>query len=125
MEREHGDCVGLACEDVIGKPSPAPRMATTAAEVTVLEGKYAHLRKLSTKVRVLAFPWIVSVPKSTDRSTRIVNVFVAALGLVLASPLFLLIGIAIKLTSRGPVFYKQTRVGLDRRWNRQSSHENL
>jgi lipopolysaccharide/colanic/teichoic acid biosynthesis glycosyltransferase len=100
-------------------------MATTAAEVTVLEGKYAKARTFSRKVRVLAFPWTVSVPKSTDQSTRIVNVFVAALGLVLASPLFLLIAIAIKLTSRGPVFYKQTRIGLDRRWNRQSSHENL
>jgi exopolysaccharide biosynthesis polyprenyl glycosylphosphotransferase len=37
------------------------------------------------------------------------------IGLLLLSPLFLLIAVAIKLTSRGPVFYRQERVGLDGR----------
>ncbi|MFI4983667.1 MAG: sugar transferase [Rickettsiales bacterium] len=36
----------------------------------------------------------------------------AALGLILLSPLFLLLAIAIKLESKGAVFYLQTRVGL-------------
>jgi len=40
---------------------------------------------------------------------------VAALGLVLAFPVMLLIAALIKLTSRGPVLFTQTRVGLDRR----------
>jgi exopolysaccharide biosynthesis polyprenyl glycosylphosphotransferase len=31
--------------------------------------------------------------------------------LVVASPVFLAIGLAVKLTSKGPVFYRQTRVG--------------
>jgi lipopolysaccharide/colanic/teichoic acid biosynthesis glycosyltransferase len=44
-----------------------------------------------------------------------VNVFVAAIGLLLAVPWLVLIAVAIKLTSRGPVVYTQTRVGLDRR----------
>ena len=35
--------------------------------------------------------------------------------LVLLSPLFILTALAIKLTSRGPIFYKQERVGLDNR----------
>ena len=30
----------------------------------------------------------------------------------------MLVAIAVKLTSPGPVFYTQTRVGADRRWNR-------
>jgi exopolysaccharide biosynthesis polyprenyl glycosylphosphotransferase len=34
-------------------------------------------------------------------------------GLLLVSPFFLLIAILVKLTSRGPIFYVQTRVGLD------------
>ena len=37
------------------------------------------------------------------------------MGLVVLTPLLLLIAVAIKLTSRGPVFYTQERVGLDRR----------
>ncbi len=43
---------------------------------------------------------------------RFVDVVVAALALLLVSPLFLLLSALIKLTSRGPVFYRQTRCGL-------------
>jgi lipopolysaccharide/colanic/teichoic acid biosynthesis glycosyltransferase len=40
---------------------------------------------------------------------------VAILVLVALSPLFAIVALAIKLTSPGPVFYRQERVGLDRR----------
>ena len=46
---------------------------------------------------------------------RIINVTLAIAGLILALPLMLLCGLLIKLTSPGPVFYSQARVGLDRR----------
>ena len=46
---------------------------------------------------------------------RFVNIVAAAVGIVLALPLMLLIAVLIKLTSRGPVLFTQTRVGLDRR----------
>ncbi len=46
---------------------------------------------------------------------RVLNVIVAFVGLVITMPVWLLIAAAIKLTSRGPVFYTQTRVGLDSR----------
>lgn len=46
---------------------------------------------------------------------RALNVIVALLGLLITFPVWLLIAAAIKLTSRGPVFYTQTRVGLDSR----------
>jgi lipopolysaccharide/colanic/teichoic acid biosynthesis glycosyltransferase len=49
------------------------------------------------------------------RASRIVNFVLAAVALFFALPLLLLIAIAIKLTSRGPVLYTQERVGLDRR----------
>jgi lipopolysaccharide/colanic/teichoic acid biosynthesis glycosyltransferase len=47
-----------------------------------------------------------------------VNVFLAALALVIVSPVLLVVAALVKLTSRGPVFYTQTRVGLDRRQDR-------
>jgi lipopolysaccharide/colanic/teichoic acid biosynthesis glycosyltransferase len=50
-----------------------------------------------------------------DRGRRALNVVVAAVGLVVSAPLMLAIGLLIKLTSRGPMLYRQTRVGLDRR----------
>jgi lipopolysaccharide/colanic/teichoic acid biosynthesis glycosyltransferase len=42
---------------------------------------------------------------------RAINVFIAALALAILSPLLLVAAIAIKLTSPGPVVYRQRRVG--------------
>jgi exopolysaccharide biosynthesis polyprenyl glycosylphosphotransferase len=41
---------------------------------------------------------------------RAMDIIIAALGLAILSPVWLVIGIIIKLDSRGPVFYKQTRL---------------
>ena len=41
---------------------------------------------------------------------RLVDIFGAIIGLVVLSPIFLIIGIVIKLSDRGPVFYIQNRV---------------
>ena len=49
------------------------------------------------------------------RARRILNVAVAAVGIVLTLPFMVFIAVAIKLTSRGPVIYRQPRVGVDRR----------
>lgn len=57
-------------------------------------------------------PWELA---RRDNGRRMLNVAVAALGLVLSLPLMLVIAAVIKLTSRGAVFYRQTRVGLERR----------
>jgi lipopolysaccharide/colanic/teichoic acid biosynthesis glycosyltransferase len=53
-----------------------------------------------------------------ERVRRSINVAVAALGLLASMPLMLVIAAAIRLTSRGPILYTQTRVGLDRRGGR-------
>lgn len=42
---------------------------------------------------------------------RLFDLLVAGAGLVLLAPLLVLIALAIKLDSRGPVFYRQQRVG--------------
>ena len=42
---------------------------------------------------------------------RAVDILIAALALILLSPLLLIAAIAIKLGSRGPVIYRQRRVG--------------
>ena len=47
--------------------------------------------------------------------TRALDLVLAALMLVLAAPLILLAAIAIRLESRGPVVFRQRRVGLDGR----------
>lgn len=50
-------------------------------------------------------------PKPLAPSKRWFDLIVASLGLLLLSPLLLLIALAIKLTSRGPIFYTRPRVG--------------
>ena len=44
-----------------------------------------------------------------------VDYMVAAIGLILHLPLFILVSFAIKISSQGPVFYKQERCGLNGR----------
>ncbi len=57
----------------------------------------------------------------SERVNRTANIFLkiiidrllAFTGMIILSPFFLFIGIGIKLTSKGPILYKQTRVGRD------------
>lgn len=46
---------------------------------------------------------------------RLLNVVVALVGLIATVPLMLLIALAVRLTSAGPVRFVQTRIGIDRR----------
>jgi lipopolysaccharide/colanic/teichoic acid biosynthesis glycosyltransferase len=51
------------------------------------------------------------VRKSFERLKRMIDVFFALVGLVFASPIIFVAGLLIKLTSRGPIIYRQERVG--------------
>jgi len=62
--------------------------------------------------------------KPSELLRRWVSVSVAAIGLLLTAPLMAAIALGIKLTSRGPVFFKQTRIGFDRRAGKQSLDPN-
>ena len=44
---------------------------------------------------------------------RITDIFGSLIGLIIASPILVIIAIAIKLTSKGPVFFRQERLGKD------------
>jgi lipopolysaccharide/colanic/teichoic acid biosynthesis glycosyltransferase len=68
-----------------------------AARLSSLEGHFTH---------TLARP---------NRASDIVQYGLAAIGLVLTVPLFLVIGLLIKSTSPGPVLYRGLRVGKDGR----------
>ena len=59
-----------------------------------------------------------------EAAIRILNIIVASVGVIATAPLSLVIAALIKLTSRGPVFYVQTRVGVDRRGSRRSGVAN-
>jgi lipopolysaccharide/colanic/teichoic acid biosynthesis glycosyltransferase len=51
----------------------------------------------------------------SNLACRLMNIAIASVALVLVSPVMLVFAILIKLTSPGPIFYSQARVGIDRR----------
>jgi lipopolysaccharide/colanic/teichoic acid biosynthesis glycosyltransferase len=70
--------------------------------------------------------WTAAPPRARTASSRsaeearlrILNVAVAAVGIVITAPVMLLTALIVKLTSPGPVIFRQTRVGVDRRGSR-------
>lgn len=66
-----------------------------------------------------ALPMIRLFREPLSSSARIIkrasDIIIASIALALLTPLWLIIAIVIKLDSRGPVFYKQERVGMDGR----------
>ena len=54
-------------------------------------------------------------PRPVTRGRRVFDVVGAILAILLLAPAFLLVGLAVRLTSPGPIFYRQTRVGINRR----------
>lgn len=51
------------------------------------------------------------VTQMKKKAKRCTDLLLAAVGLLIASPLFPLIALAIRLTSAGPIFFRQERVG--------------
>lgn len=91
-------------------------MSTTYAETgSSIARRYRAVGVRAEPFREIPVRWRSREHLARDRACRAINVAVAVLGLVLALPLILLIGLAVKLTSPGPVIYRQPRVGLDRR----------
>src|SRR5688572_9915615 len=57
-----------------------------------------------------------ALEERSERLIRAANVVVAFVGLVLLAPVMVVLAVLVRLTSAGPAFYSQTRVGVDRRW---------
>lgn len=55
----------------------------------------------------------------SELANRLLNVTLASVALVLLMPLLMVVALAVKLTSPGPIFYTQARVGIDRRGRRK------
>jgi lipopolysaccharide/colanic/teichoic acid biosynthesis glycosyltransferase len=72
----------------------------------------ARLTYHSAEARVLAHE------PGRERARRVLNVVVAVVGLLATLPVMAVIAALVRFTSRGPVFFRQTRVGLDRRGGR-------
>ncbi|MEQ1692029.1 MAG: sugar transferase [Gemmatimonas sp.] len=64
-------------------------------------------------------PWDDFEPRErSEFVSRLFNCVLALVLFIVASPVMVLTALVIRLSSRGPVLYAQTRVGVDRRWAR-------
>lgn len=59
---------------------------------------------------------IASLINPRAMAKRTIDVLGASFGLVISIPLWIVIPLAVRLDSKGPVFYSQVRVGRNRRW---------
>jgi lipopolysaccharide/colanic/teichoic acid biosynthesis glycosyltransferase len=73
----------------------------------------ADLPRASTRAEAAGDPALSYVPRTfyQRHGKRIFDLLISAVLFILLSPLFLALALAIKLESRGPVFYVSTRLG--------------
>lgn len=96
------------------RPRTTPSPFTSAGPADV-----RFERRTSGAIAMAASATVDVVPRErSEIVNRVVNVALASVAIVAVAPVMALVAVAVKLTSRGPIFYTQTRVGIDRRWNR-------
>ena len=104
----------------------AQRSQHIRAEIQALQAYIDHqvnvIRRRSEFRLAKAQSVPVDHPHNREGARRALNVVVAAIGVIAAAPLMLAVGVAVKLTSPGPVFYRQRRVGLCVRASNGGNH---
>lgn len=127
--RENGPCIIHWHSPAI---DPCPPGATMPASQTSQRRRWTpneralvsqgvlnqHASPLSIRFKARNLVQEAPTARRRDRGARILNIIVAAVGIVLTAPLMLCVAIAIKVSSPGPVIYTQQRVGIDRRRTR-------
>jgi len=85
------------------------------AQLTIVPRAFELLSWRSTFTELSGLPLIEAAPLQMSMLDRFVkrtfDLTVSGIALVLASPILLLIGLAVALTSRGPILYRQQRLG--------------
>jgi lipopolysaccharide/colanic/teichoic acid biosynthesis glycosyltransferase len=102
--------------DMVDENSPMDRRAAIAIVERAIEdataaGALLRLQDPELEHQVLA---ALRVKRRTRLTKRALDLLVASLGLVAVAPLLLVIALAIKLDSRGPITLPQKRLGRGR-----------
>jgi sugar transferase (PEP-CTERM system associated) len=118
VKRENIDRIVVAMGERRGQlPTDKLLQLSLAGEVNIEEGA-AFYERLTGRVslNMLRPSWLIFTgrgrqAKITELSRIAVHWLVALIGAILALPLILLTAVLIKLESKGPIFYKQERIG--------------
>jgi sugar transferase (PEP-CTERM system associated) len=118
VKRENIDRIVVAMGERRGQlPTDKLLQLSLAGEVNIEEGA-AFYERLTGRVSLsmLRPSWLIFTgrgrqAKISELSRIVVHWLVALLGAILSLPLIVLTAVLIKLESRGPIFYKQERIG--------------
>ncbi len=91
------------------------KLLLTNARVKILPSDYDIASGYVKMVSAYQTPFIEinnrSMSITQENIKRITDVMFSSLALIIAMPVFLVVALGVKLSSKGPVFYKQERVG--------------
>jgi sugar transferase (PEP-CTERM system associated) len=97
---------------------PIQELLRTKLSGVRIEDAATTYERISGKILTdgLAPSWLIfsdgfQATRGTRAAKRLIDIVLAAIGLVLAAPLMLLTALAVWLDSPGPIFYRQVRVG--------------
>lgn len=114
----------LLADGMLDREVPLPRMGEAELFRLMATGFTDAPAPLPTTVEPRAEPHAdtraepqlhIVANERSELANRVVNVAIALASLIVLAPVMALVALAIRFSSRGPVFYVQTRVGMDRR----------
>lgn len=118
VEQAHPDRIVAAMSERRGR-LPVHLLLNIRMQGVVVEDGIEAYERLSGKLAVesltpsyLIFSKDFEKPRMQTAIRRAVSLVIAVIGLILTAPLMVLIGILVKLDSKGPVIFVQERIGL-------------
>jgi sugar transferase (PEP-CTERM system associated) len=119
VRRYQPDRIIVAVTERRGRLPVAPLLRMKLEDAIAVEESASFYERLTGKIstEMLRPSWLIFSNTSRrsrayKEARRIAEILLSVLGLALSLPLMILTAIAIKLDSRGPVFYAQERVGI-------------
>jgi sugar transferase (PEP-CTERM system associated) len=122
LARQHGVTrVVVAALDYRGRVSMDSLLECKTSGIRVQEGS-SYYEQLTGKIMVegLRKSWLIFsdgfvVSRGVLFSKRLLDIVAASVGLILALPFMVMVALAVKLDSPGPILFRQERVGRGRR----------
>lgn len=111
--------ISVLDEDFMDAKKVMEACEVEGTQVRINSGYFGNLAKKVTFDYIYNLP-IVSICTTSDDEwaiylKRLMDIFISAYLLILLSPLFILIAVLIKITSKGSIFYKWNVVGLNKK----------
>ena len=121
----HASPTGSASAAHFATSAVAPLPAASRIETGVAADRVWPIELVREPSSIRRTSTVVDVQprERSEALNRAVNVAIAGTAIVALAPLFVAAAVAVKLTSRGPIFYSQTRVGEDRRWRQKGEQQ--